>query len=167
MTDLELYNKQILQLAASIARVGRLAAPDASATAQSRLCGSRITIDLMIDGNVITDYAHDVRACVIGQAVASVVARVVVGLTIEEVEKGAGILSALLRDKTPPPPGPWAGLEPFLPVADVRSRHGSALLPFQALQSAIAEAGSESIWPAADLHPIAPAKAQRTGARFR
>ena len=138
--DLDLYNEQIQRLAASIPRVGRLAAPDASATARSRLCGSRITIDLKLDGDVITDYAHELRACVIGQAVASVVARLIIGLTIDEVDEGAGILRTILRDKTLPPPGPWAELEPFLPVADFRSRHGSALLPFQALQRAIAEA---------------------------
>ena len=141
MTDRKLYHERILQLAASIPRVGRLAAPDASATAHSRLCGSRITVDLKLDGDVITDYAHEIRACAIGNAVASVVARVVVGLTVDEVDEGAGILGAILRDKTHPPPGPWAELEPFLPVADFRSRHGSASLPFQALQRAIAEAG--------------------------
>ncbi len=141
MTDRKLYHEQILRLAASIPRVGRLAAPDASATAHSRLCGSRITIDLKLDGDVITDYAHEIRACAIGKAVASAVAMVVIGLTIDEVDEGAGILGAILRDKTPPPPGPWVELEPFLPVADFRSRHGSASLPFQALQRAIAEAG--------------------------
>ncbi len=139
MMDLDLYNKQILRLAASIPRVGRLATPDASATAHSRLCGSRITIDLRLNEDVITDYAQEVRACVIGQAAASVVARVVVGLTIDEVDEGAGVMRAVLREKTFPTPGPWAGLEPFLPVADFRSRHSSALLPFDALQHAIAE----------------------------
>ncbi len=139
--DIDLYNKQILQFAASIPRVGRLAAPDASATAHSPLCGSRITVDLKLDGDVITDYAHEIKACVIGKAVASVVARVVVGLTVDKVDEGAEILKAVLREKTLPPPGPWAELEPFLPVADFRSRHGSALIPFEALQRAIAEVG--------------------------
>lgn len=141
MTDLDLYNERILQLAESISREGRLVSPDASATAHSRLCGSRITIDLKLEDNTITDYAHEPKACVIGQAVAALVAEVVVGLTIEEVDEGADILSALLRDKTPPPAGSWAGLEVFLPVADVRSRHASALLPLQALQRAITAAG--------------------------
>lgn len=167
MTDLELYNERILQLAASIPREGRLKAPDASATANSRLCGSRITIDLKLDGDVITDYAHELRACVIGQAVASVVAKVVVGLTIGEVDEGAAVLSALLREKTPPPPGPWAGLEPFLPVADVRSRHASALLPFHALQHAIAEAAPGPNFHPGSADPRPPAKARQTGATFQ
>ena len=139
--DLDLYKGQILEFASSIPRVGRLDAPDASASAYSRLCGSRITVDIKLDGNVIADYAHEPKACAIGQASASVVARTVVGLTIDDVKEGAKIMSAILRDKTPPPPGPWIVLEPFLPVADFRSRHHSASLPFEALQSAIAELG--------------------------
>lgn len=138
--DLDLYQDQILKLAASIPRVGRLPAPDATATAHSRLCGSRITIDIKLDGNVIVDYAHEPKACAIGQASASVVAGVVVGLTIEDVNEGAEIMSVILRDKAPPPPGLWNVLEPFLPVADFRSRHHSASLPFEALQRAIAGA---------------------------
>ncbi len=139
--DSRLYNKQIIRLAGSITRAGRLAAPDASASADSRLCGSRITIDITLNGETITDYAHELRACAIGQAVASVIAEVIVGLTVDEVEEGAEILKAILQERRPPPPGPWIGLEPFLPVADFRNRHGSALLPFQALQQAIVKAG--------------------------
>ncbi|MEO1192418.1 MAG: iron-sulfur cluster assembly scaffold protein [Pseudomonadota bacterium] len=137
--DLALYNKQILALAASVPRVGRLEAPHASATAHSRICGSRITVDVRLDGPVITDYAQEPKACAIGKAVASVVGKVVVGLTMQEVEEGAEILQAILKTKAAPPAGPWAELEPFLPVADVPVRHNSAVLPFLALQQAFAE----------------------------
>ena len=139
--DLDLYKGQILEFASSIPRVGRLAAPDASASAYSRLCGSRITVDIKLDGNVIADYAHEPKACAIGQASASVVARTVVGLTIDDVKEGAEIMTAILKKKTPPTSSPWSVLEPFLPVADFRSRHNSAFLPFEALQRAIAELG--------------------------
>ena len=152
--DLDLYKGQILEFAGSIPRVGRLDAPDASADAHSRLCGSRITVDIKLDGNVIADYAHEPKACAIGQASASVVARTVVGLTIDDVKEGAKIMSAILRDKTLPPPGPWIVLEPFLPVADFRSRHHSASLPFEALQSAIAEANPSQAREAADAFSL-------------
>lgn len=142
MTDLDLYNKKILEFAALVPRVGQLAAPDASGTAHSPICGSRITVDIKLEANVITDYAHEPRSCAIGQAVASFVAQTVVGLTIDDVDEGAEIMKAVLQDKTLPPPGHWAELEPFLPVADFRSRHGSAMLPFEALQRAIAEAAN-------------------------
>ena len=150
---LDIYKDQILKLAGSIPRVGRLSAPDATATAQSRLCGSRITVDIKIDDNVIIDYAHEPKACAIGQASASLVAGVVVGLTIEDVNEGTEAMSRILRDKTPPPPGLWSVLEPFLPVANFRSRHHSAFLPFEALQSAIAEANrSQALDTAAALN---------------
>ena len=139
--DLDLYRGQILEFAGSIPRVGRLDAPNASADAHSRLCGSRITIDIKLDGNVISDYAHEPKACAIGQASASVVARTVVGLTVDEVNDGAEIMTAILKKKTPPTSSPWSVLQPFLPVADFRSRHNSALLPFEALQRAIAVLG--------------------------
>ena len=103
--DLDLYKGQILEFAGSIPRVGRLDAPDASADAHSRLCGSRITIDIKLDGNVIADYAHEPKACAIGQASASVVARTVVGLTVDEVNDGAEIMTAILKEKTPPSVG--------------------------------------------------------------
>ena len=136
---LDIYKNKILELASSIPRVGRLAEPDASASAHSRLCGSRIGIDIKLDGDVIVDYAHEPKACAIGQASASIVARTVVGLTAEDINEGANIMNAILKEKTPPPSGPWSILEPFLPVADFRSRHHSAFLPFEALQRAIAE----------------------------
>ncbi|MCG8490561.1 MAG: iron-sulfur cluster assembly scaffold protein [Sneathiellales bacterium] len=141
--DLKLYNKQILGLAASISRVGRLDAPDASVTAYSRICGSRIIVDVKLTNEIITDYAHELRACAIGQAVASVIAETVIGLTVDQIDEGAKILNSILKDKTLPPPGLWAGLEPFLPVADFRNRHSSALLPFHGLQRALFEASQE------------------------
>ena len=141
MTDFDLYNRQILRLAASIPRIGRLESPDASGTAHSRLCGSRITIDLKLADGLVADYAHEIRACVIGQAVASVLAQMIVGLRAAEIHAGAAALRALLKEKTLPTSAPWTALEPFLPVADVRSRHGSALLPFEALERALDEIG--------------------------
>ncbi len=135
--DLSLYNKEILRLAASISRDGRLETPDASASAHSRICGSRITVDIKLDGDVITDYAQELRACAIGQASASVIADVIVGLGTTDVIKGEKILQAILKDRTPPPPGPWIKLEPFLSVADYEFRHDAALLPFKALRLAI------------------------------
>ena len=155
MTDFDLYNKQVKQLAASIPRVGRLAAPDASATAHSPVCGSRITIDLKLADGVVADYAQEVRACAIGQAVASFVGQEIVGLPVAEIHNGASAFRALLKDKKLPETEPWSALEPFLPVADVRSRHGSALLPFEALERALDDidrqnSGRQSAYAARD-----------------
>ena len=45
----DIYNRRILELAADIPRLGRLEAPDATATAHSKLCGSTVTVDLKLD----------------------------------------------------------------------------------------------------------------------
>src|SRR5579871_5984318 len=57
----EIYNTRILELAGNIPRIGRLADPDATATAHSKLCGSTVTIDLKMEGETVTDFAHDVK----------------------------------------------------------------------------------------------------------
>ena len=75
----DVYNSRILDLAGNIPRLGRLPSPDASATAHSKLCGSTVTVDLKMDGPVVTDFAHDVKACALGQASSSIMARHVLG----------------------------------------------------------------------------------------
>src|SRR5664279_2698683 len=81
----DIYNKRILQFAGSIPRLGRLDHPDASATAHSRLCGSTVTIDLKVDGDVVTDFAHEVKACALGQASSSIMAANVIGARADEL----------------------------------------------------------------------------------
>ena len=75
----EVYNARILELAGNIPRLGRLPAPDATATAHSKLCGSTVTVDLKTNGDEVTEFAHDVKACALGQASSSIMARHVIG----------------------------------------------------------------------------------------
>ena len=83
----EVYNAKILDLAGNIPRLGRLSAPDASATAHSKLCGSTVTVDLKMDGPVVADFAHDVKACALGQASSSIMARHVIGAKPAELRE--------------------------------------------------------------------------------
>ena len=71
----DVYNRRIIELAGTIPRIGRLANADASATAHSKLCGSTVTIDLKMDGDTVTDFAHEVKACALGQASSSIMAQ--------------------------------------------------------------------------------------------
>src|SRR5439155_13120510 len=75
----DVYNAKILDLAGNIPRLGRLPAPDATATAHSKLCGSTVTVDLKMNGDAVADFAHDVKACALGQASSSIMARHVIG----------------------------------------------------------------------------------------
>ncbi len=135
----EIYNKRILGLAADIPHVGRLERPDASATAHSRLCGSQVTVDLTMDGDVVTGFAHDVKACALGQASSSIMARTIIGSTAGEIRKAAQQMRAMLKENGPPPTGKWQDMELLQPVRDYKARHASTLLTFDAVLDAISQ----------------------------
>src|ERR687883_1497883 len=105
----DIYNKRIIELAGNIPRLGRLADPDASATAHSKLCGSTVKVDLKMDGDVVTDFAHEVKACALGQASSSIMARHVVGSTAEELRTVREAMRRMLKENGPPPSGKWQG----------------------------------------------------------
>jgi NifU-like protein involved in Fe-S cluster formation len=133
----DIYNRRILELAGGIPRLGRLPQPDASATAHSRLCGSTVTVDLKMDGDVVTDFAHEVRACALGQASSSIMARNVVGASAGELREVRGVMQRMLKDNGPPPTGRFAELALLEPVRDYKARHASTLLTFDAVVEAI------------------------------
>ena len=134
----DVYNQRILELAGSIPRLGRLPAPDASATALSKLCGSTVTVDLKMDGDTVTDFAHEVKACALGQASSSIMARNVVGATAGELrELRENVRKMLKENGSPPADGRWADISVLEPVRDYKARHASTLLTFDAVVSAI------------------------------
>ena len=133
----DVYNRRILELAADIPRSGRLPHPDASATAHSKLCGSTVTVDLKMEGDRVTDFAHDVRACALGQASSSIMARNVVGATAAELREIRSEMYKMLKENGPAPTGKWADLAVLEPVRDYKARHASTLLTFDAVVDAI------------------------------
>ena len=133
----EVYNRRILELAASIPRLGRLPAPDASATAHSKLCGSTVTVDLKMDGDTVTDFAHEVKACALGQASSSIMARNVIGATADELREVRSEMRKMLKENGQPPTGKWADLKVLEPVRNYHARHASTLLTFDAVVDAV------------------------------
>jgi len=133
----DVYNRRILELAGSIPRIGRLSGPDASATAHSKLCGSTVTVDLKMDGDVVTDFAHEVKACALGQASSSIMARNVVGAHAGELRALREAVRRMLKENGAPPAGRWADIAVLEPVRDYKARHASTLLTFDAVVSAI------------------------------
>jgi NifU-like protein involved in Fe-S cluster formation len=133
----DIYNRRILELAAGMARIGRLDAPDATATAHSRLCGSTVTIDLKLDGDTVSDFAHDVRACALGQASSAIMAEHVVGSTAAELREVRESVRRMLKEDGPPPEGKWADLALLEGVRDYKARHASTLLTFDAVVDAL------------------------------
>jgi NifU-like protein involved in Fe-S cluster formation len=143
----DIYNKRILELAADIPRLGRLPAPHASAVAHSKLCGSKVTVDLAMEGGVVTDFAHDVKACALGQASSSLMARHVVGSSAAELRELREQMRRMLKENGPPPTGKWEELRVLEPVRDFRARHASTMLTFDAVVDAIGkiEAAREAV----------------------
>jgi NifU-like protein involved in Fe-S cluster formation len=133
----DVYNKRIIELAGGIPRLGRLDAPDATATAHSKLCGSTVTVDLKMDGPVVTDFAHDVKACALGQASSSIMARNVVGSNASELRELRETVRRMLKENGAPPAGKWADIAVLEPVRDYKARHASTLLTFDAVVDAI------------------------------
>jgi NifU-like protein involved in Fe-S cluster formation len=132
-----LYNDKILGHAANIPRLGRLAAPDATATAHSRLCGSTVTVDLAVDGDTVSDFAHEVRACALGQASSSLMAQTVVGASTNELRALRETMRKMLKENGPPPAGRFADLAVLEPVRDHKARHASTMLTFDAVVDAL------------------------------
>jgi NifU-like protein involved in Fe-S cluster formation len=150
----EIYNRQILGFAADIPHLGRLPAPDATAVAHSKLCGSKVTVDLKMQGGVVTDFAHDVKACALGQASSSIMGRHVIGSTAPELRALREQMYKMLKEEGPVPQGKWAELQALTPVRDYKARHASTLLTFDAVVDAVnqIEAKHEQPVQTAELH---------------
>lgn len=136
----KLYSGRILALAADIPHLGRLPAPGGSARKRSMLCGSTITVDLVMRDGRVAEFAQDVKACALGQASAAVLGRVVLGRSRAELEAARDALQAMLQDGGPVPPAPFDGYEVLIPARDYKNRHASILLALDATCAAIAEA---------------------------
>jgi NifU-like protein involved in Fe-S cluster formation len=138
MSDIDdIYNAKILELAADIARTNRVAVPQASASARSRLCGSEVAIDLSLREGLVSDYGQTVKACLLGQAAASIVGREIVGTSADELHAVARTVRAMLKENGPPPEGRWADFKVLEPVRDYKHRHDAVMIVFDAVEKAL------------------------------
>ncbi len=135
----DIYSQRILELAAAIPRTARLAMPEATATAHSKLCGSTVIVDIAMAGDVVTDYGQKVKACLLGQSAASVMGREAIGSTAAELRAVGAAMRKMLKEGGPPPDGKWSDLAALVPVRDYKARHPSTLLVFDAVEDAIAQ----------------------------
>lgn len=137
-TDMiKLYSARILALAADMPRTKRLEKPTATAKKRAPLCGSTVTVDLVIENGRVTDYGQDVKACALGQAAAAVVGGSIVGQPIAVIEQGRDELFNMLKNDGPPPSAPFEGLDVLAPAKDYKNRHASIMLAFDATLEAL------------------------------
>lgn len=137
---IKLYSGRILELAAAIPHQGRLTAPQGTARKRSPLCGSTVTVDVVLQDGRVAEFAQDVKACALGQASAAVLGAVAVGRSRAEVEAARQALRAMLKDSAPPPAAPFDGFEVLVPARDYKNRHASILLAIDALAEAMDQA---------------------------
>lgn len=137
-----LYSGRILALAADIPHLGRLTAPTGSARKRSPLCGSTVTVDLVMQDGVVADFAQDVKACALGQAAASILGSVILGRSGAELEAARADLRKMLQHNGPLPARPFDGYEVLIPAREYANRHASILL---ALDAACEAAGQTEL----------------------
>lgn len=135
-----IYTDRILDAAGSIPAAKRLAAPDASAKKVSRVCGSEVEVDLILKDGKVAEFGMEARACALGQAAASIVARNIVGATAAELYRLRDEMRAMLKEGGPPPSGDrWKELTALAPVRDYPQRHASTMLVFEAVAACLDE----------------------------
>src|ERR1700683_3280006 len=150
----EVYNRRIIEMAGTIPRIGRLGDPDAPATAHLNLCGSTVTIDLKMDGDTVTDFAHEVKACALGQASSSIMARNVIGAKAQELRELRETVRKMLKENgEPPSSGKWADIAVLEPVRDYKARHASTMLTFDAVVDAIGQIEAKRVAAGAGKDP--------------
>ncbi len=130
----DLYSGGILDAAAAIPPARRLATPGATAKKISRVCGSEIEVDLTLENDVVAEFGMAARACALGQAAASIVARNITGASVDELYRLRDEMRAMLKEDGPPPTGArWRDLSLLETIRDYPQRHASTLLVFEAV----------------------------------
>jgi NifU-like protein involved in Fe-S cluster formation len=135
----DIYNSRILEFAGNIPRIGTLADADAEAGAHSKLCGSRVKVFLKLDGDRVSDFAHEVKACALGQASSSIMARNVIGASAAEIRAAREDMLAMLKADGDGPTGRFEDMRFLKPVKDYKARHASTMLTFDAVVDAIGQ----------------------------
>lgn len=129
----DIYNSRILEFAGNIERTGKLANADASAEKHSKLCGSRVKVYVKLADGRVTDFSHEVKACALGQASSSIMARHIVGATPDEIRQARADMLAMLKEGGEGPSGRFEDMRFLKPVKDYKARHASTMLTFEAV----------------------------------
>ncbi|MCZ2328309.1 iron-sulfur cluster assembly scaffold protein [Bartonella sp. F02] len=129
----EIYNDKILEYAASISRIGRLNDPDATSKKYGRLCGSTVIVDLKIKNDIVIDFAHEIHACALGQAAASILANHVIGQNTQNLKILRRTIRDMLTKNGPPPSIPLEAFSCLQPIKNYKERHASTMLIFDAV----------------------------------
>ncbi len=137
----DLYQRNLLKLAALAIKSGNLEKIDASVTLSNPLCGDQVSFDIRLKGQLVDDLAHRVKGCVLCQASASMISDKSVGLSLSNLHDSLSSIKLILSNEKSETQ--WDELDWFKPVASHKSRHNCVLLPFQTLIAAFEKASIE------------------------
>lgn len=138
----DLYSERLLEAAGSIPPARRIANAPASAKRSSRVCGSEVVVDLVVKDGVVADFGMEARACALGQASASLLARSILGATPAELFELRDAVRSMLKEGGPPPSGErWRQFEALAPIRAYPQRHASTLLVFEAVADCLEQLG--------------------------
>jgi NifU-like protein involved in Fe-S cluster formation len=135
----DIYNAKILEFAGNIPLTGLLEDADAFSQAHSKLCGSKVKVWLKMDDDRVSAFAHDVKACALGQASSSIMARHVIGASTHELRQARLDMLDMLKSDGAGPTGRFEDMRYLRPVKDYKARHASTMLTFDAVVDCIGQ----------------------------
>lgn len=139
MSD-ELYPRDMLRTASDIRFAGTLPDARGTATLDNPFCGDRVSFDVTLEAGRIKTLRHRVKACVICQASAALLAAEAEGRTADDIlHLGDELMAGLKKDAQPLLPGHPA-FDLFSGITKHRARFACVLLPFEALEAATRDA---------------------------
>jgi nitrogen fixation NifU-like protein len=131
-----LYRDTVLEHGRAPRHVGALAAPTGTGTASNALCGDRVEVDVCTDADgALLEVGHRTVGCLICTASASLMCEEVMGLPAAAIDERWQALRAGIAS------GDGAALGRLAALTGVSAhptRHRCALLPWEALQAALA-----------------------------
>lgn len=133
------YNSKIIEYAGNIQNLGELEDAHSKSRVHSKLCGSTVDVSLKMDGNKVSEFAHTVKACALGQAASSIMARVIVGSSAEELRELRNTMYKMLKEDGSAPTGKFEEFKFLEPVKEYKARHASTLLTFDAVVNCLDE----------------------------
>jgi NifU-like protein involved in Fe-S cluster formation len=133
----DIYNNQIMNFAHSIVHEGRLTSPHVSATMTAKLCGSSIIVDLCVENGLVSDFATEVQACLLGRATTAIMSSHIIKAPILEYHTVSTHFRNMLKGNDFTFSPRFADLYALEPLRDYKLRHGSILLVFDALDECL------------------------------
>jgi nitrogen fixation protein NifU and related proteins len=140
VTDLDaktLYQEVVLQHGNAPHNEGPLPEATHEATKKNPLCGDRVTVRLVVEGETVRAVRFEARGCMIARASASLLTDAVANGRVEDARALAVTVESLVSGEAPPADaGP---LEPLRGARDFPARRGCVTLAWRALEAALGD----------------------------